>query len=163
MKNKEYNWWTDPKNKEEIEKRSWWNWPENKETFPLPISVNNHDGIWVATFNNETEKILGEEIHGVAQGETKEEAIERMFQLVRIAVHYTNDRMRSYQRWVPLRVGPWKSFGGRWISVFGIHIMFRYSKNAKGGWFIPLKKLNISIHNEWKSYRRYKKNHELKF
>ena len=65
MKNKEYNWWTDPKNKEEIEKRSWWNWPENKETFPLPISVNNHDGIWVATFNNETEKILGEEIHGV--------------------------------------------------------------------------------------------------
>ncbi len=39
MRKEKYNWWKDPKNKEEIDKLSWWDHPENKTTFNFPISV----------------------------------------------------------------------------------------------------------------------------
>lgn len=48
-----YNWWTDPKNKEYVERMSWWNHSENKETFNLPISISSD---WIAYRNYKLNK-----------------------------------------------------------------------------------------------------------
>ena len=149
------NWWEDPKNKEEIERISWWNHPENKEDYMLPISVVNSDGIWVATCNDETKEVLGEALHGCAQGDTKAEAIENMFQLIRFSHEYSEKCRRNYQRWVPFIKGSWNQIGSHWFIIFGWHVYFRYGKGMKGGKYIPFTKLNISIHSEWKTYKDY--------
>ena len=156
-KNKKYNWWDDPENKKEIERLSWWNHPDNKHDFMLPISVINSDGIWVAATNDETKEILGEGLHGVAQGDTKTEAIEEMFTTIRMQYEFEHERRMRYQCWVPFRKGLWNMVGGKWNVIVGFHFYFRYGKNMKGGWYIPLTKLNISISNEWAIYRKFKK------
>lgn len=156
----EYNWWEDPKNKEEVEKLSWWNHPENKENFSLPISITNSDNIWVATLNDETEKYLGKELSGCAQGETKQDAIEKMFMLIRMSHNYSEECRLRYQRWVPFRKGNWKHSGGKWFTIFGISTYFRYGKGMKGGWYVPFTKLNIRISSEWSIYRNWKKNNK---
>lgn len=152
-----YNWWDDPKNKEEVERISWWNHPENKEVFNLPIAVVKSEGGWVATCNSETEKYLGKKLHGCAQGKTKEEAISQMFLTIRITHEFSEQCRLSYQRFVPFRKGNWQRVGGMWFVVFGIHVYFRYGKGMKGGKYIPFTKLNISISNDWTLYRDSKK------
>lgn len=148
-----YNWWKDPKNKEEVEKLSWWNHDENIEIINFPIAVIKEGEYWTASTNNLTSKLLGDKLTGCASAKTKEEAIQRMFNIVRITHEYSEECRLSYQRWVPFRNGPWGQIGGNWIIIFGILIYFRYGKKMKGGWYLPLTKLNISITNEW----RYKK------
>lgn len=152
----EYNWWEDPKNKEEVERISWWNHPENKEYFRLPISVIRTDNVWVATCNDDTKVFLGEHLHGCAQGDTKEEAIQRMFELIQLAHNYSEECRRKYQRWVPFRKGAWNRTGGTWFVIFGIHFYFRRGKGMKGGRYIPFTKLNLSIYSEWAMYKRWK-------
>ena len=155
MQNK-YSWWEDPKNKEEVERISWWNHPENKEDYMLPISVVNSDGIWVATCNDETKKVLGDRLHGCAQGDTKADAIEKMFQLIRFSHEFSEREVMRYQRWVPFRKGDWKHTGGSWFVIFGLHFYLRYGKGMKGGKYIPFTKLNISFHSEWSAYKKWK-------
>jgi len=155
MQNK-YSWWEDPKNKEEVERISWWNHPENKEDYMLPISVINSDGVWVATCNDETKLVLGDRLHGCAQGDTKADAIEKMFQLIRFSHEFSERQVMRYQRWVPFRKGNWKHTGGGWFVIFGLHFYFRYGKGMKGGKYIPFTKLNISFHSEWAMYKKWK-------
>jgi hypothetical protein len=151
-----YNWWEDPKNKEQVERISWWNHPQNKEDYMLPISVVESDGVWVATCNDETKKVLGDGLHGCAQGDSKADAIDKMFQIIRLSHEHSEDCVRRYQRWVPFRKGDWGHIGGTWFVVFGFHVYFRYGKNMKGGWYLPFTKLNVSVYSEWASYRRWK-------
>lgn len=145
----------------------WWQQFENMEHFALPISLNNtsrdkdEEGMWVAATNDETEKILGDFLHGVSQGNTKEEAIANLFETIRIASYFAEDRYRSYQRFVPFRKGNWSHIGGRWFVVFGIHFYFRYGKGMRGGRYIPFTKLNISVSNEWAQYKEFKKKHRI--
>lgn len=152
-----YNWWTDPKNEEEVKRISWWDHEENKETFPLPISVVESEGMWTATCNKGTEKYLGERLHGCSQGKTKQEAIKKMFQTIRITHYFSEERMRMYECWVPFIKGDWNHTGGKWLTVFGIHIYFRHGSGMKGGRYIPFTNLNISVSNKWANYRRWKK------
>lgn len=152
----EYNWWTDPKNKEEVERISWWNHEKNKESFNFPISVVQSDDVWVVACNDETTKLLGEGLHSCSQGKTKEEAIASMFQLMRLTHEYAEECRLNYQRWVPLRVGPWKHRGGRWLAFFGLHVYFRHGKGMKGGHYIPFTKLNVSFSSDWTAYKKYK-------
>jgi hypothetical protein len=162
MENKEYNWWADPKNKHIIDYISWWKDPKNKITFPLPISIVYDDnGVWIAATNDETEALLGDKVGSVAQGETQEEAIKDLITHIKIQIEYYYDMSLSYERWVPLRIGPWSSIGGSWFTVFGFNFYFRYGKNMKHGWYIPFTKLNISIRNQWKIYREYRKSKKL--
>lgn len=156
MSKKNYNWWGDPKNKKEVERISWWNHPENKEDYMLPISVIESDGVWVATCNDETELVLGKRLHGCAQGDTKSDAIEKMFEIIRFSHEYSERQVMKYQRWVPFRSGKWEGIGTHWLVIFGLHFYFRSGKNMKGGWYIPLTNFNISFHNEWLSYRKNK-------
>lgn len=150
----ENNWWTDPKNKEEVEKLSWWNHEKNKTTFELPISVINEGEHWVATLNDDTKKYLGN-MNACAQGKSKEEALNKMFIMIQMAYNYNDECRLNYQRWVPLMVGPW-SIGGKWFSIFGFTFSFRVGKNMKGGMYIPFTKLNISISSQWAVYKRWK-------
>lgn len=157
MSNKSYNWWKDPKNKKHIDEISWWNQDENKSTYPLPISVKEDEGIWVATFNSDTETLLGKRMHGVAQGDTREDAVRNMLDVIRCVYEHYEEMEMKYKRWVPFRGGNWKKMGGNWFTIFGIHFYLRIGAGMKGGWYIPFTKLNISISSEWRNYKNFKK------
>ncbi len=164
-----YNWWDDPKNKEEIERISWWDHEQNKEIASLPIAIiqsqegkEGIDGVWIASTNTETEKFLGNGLTGCAQGKTKEEAIKKLFYIIKITHKYSEECRLNYQRWVPFRKGDWSQRGGRWIVIFGIHIYFRWGKQNKHGWFIPFTPLNIIINSEWVTYKNWMKKNKSK-
>lgn len=151
MKKNSYNWWEDPKNKEQVERISWWEHPENKTFVELPVAIVQDGNYWCIGTNKETEKLLGKDLSSVsASGDTKEEAITNFFSLLKASHSFEKMCRLKYQRWVPFRKGNWKHTGGTWFVVFGIHVYFRYGKGMKGGWYVPFTKLNISVHNEWK-------------
>ncbi len=156
MAKENYNWWNDPNNKEEVERISWWNHEKNKETFNFPISVMNDGELFIASCNDKTNKLLGDKLNGCATGKTKEEAINKMFILIRMTHDYSEECRLNYQRFVPFRKGNWNQIGGKWIIIFGIHIYFRYGKGMKGGVYVPFTKLNVSLSNEWVTYRKFK-------
>lgn len=163
-----YNWWTDPKNKEEVDRLSWWNHSENKTFFQLPISAVQSGEYWVASFNEDTEAIFGDSFSGCAQGDTREGAIRRLFLIVKYAHEFSEDRRRNYERFVPFQKGDWNRIGGRWFKVFGVHFSFRYGNGMKGGKYIPFTKLNISTYSSWRIYKQWKRklvnsepNHEV--
>jgi len=139
-----------------MENFNWWDDPKNKETFDLPISVINEDEYWVVSFTKETQLLLGEQMNHCAQGKTKEEAIDRLFAVVRFTNDYLEECGLSHQRWVPFRKGDWKHIGGKWIIIFGIQIYFRYGKGMKGGAYFPFTNLNVSVSSEWTAYKKYK-------
>lgn len=145
MKEK-YNWWTDPKNAEQVKKISWWEHEENKTTIELPVSIVEDNGHWIIGGNAETEKLIGPGLSHTASGHTKEEAISKFFLMMKISNEFESERARKYEKWVPFITGDWKQRGGRWFQVFGVHVYFRYGKGMKGGRYIPFTKLNISIH-----------------
>lgn len=156
-KDKNYSWWTDPKNKKEVDKISWWNHPKNQVFINFPIALINDGKYWVAsTRTDKSGKFLGEDLTGVSQGKTRKEAIEKLFLMIRYAHSYSEDCRLSYQRWVPFRKDSWGKIGGNWFSIFGFHIYFRYGKGNKEGWFVPFTKLNISFSSDWTVYKRYK-------
>lgn len=163
-KKQEYSWWDDPANAEKVKEMSWWDHKENKRMFNLPVSViqegDSEGDSWTASFNSDTERLFGEVLSGVASGATLEEAITRLFKIVQIDYNYNVEMKFNYQRWVPLIIGPWKFNGGRWFTVFGIHVYFRYGNKMMGGWYIPFTKLNIIVNNEWRSYNRWIKKHK---
>lgn len=162
-KDNSYNWWTDPQNKGQVEKISWWNHAQNKDFFSIPVSViNSHENHWVATCNEDTDKILGNKLHSCAQGETKEDAILKMFKLIQYTHDYTEECRLNYQRFVPFRKGDWKRTGGRWFNIFGINFYFRYGKGIKGGRYIMFTKQNISIRSDWTIYKNWKKENKPK-
>lgn len=157
MANEHYNWWEDPKNKEEVDRISWWDHPGNKEYFKLSISVIKSGDYWVATCNDDTKVFLGDKLHGCGQGKTKNEAIRRMFDIIRITHDYSEQCRLNYQRFVPFRCGNWKHIGGKWFIIYGINVYFRYGKGMKGGTYVPFTKLNILISNDWITYSNWKK------
>ena len=118
---------------------------------------------WTATFSEETEKLLGDKLHSCASGDTKEEAVEKMFMLMKWSHEYSEECRLNYQRFVPFRKGDWKRTGGKWFVIFGFHFNFRYGKQMKGGWFIPFTKQNISIHSDWSIYKEYKRKRKLTY
>jgi hypothetical protein len=155
MKQPEYNWWTDPNNADEVAKLSWWEHAANKVDVKLPISVISNNGTWVASTNEETEKLLGDGLTGVAQAKTQEDAINKLFLILRMNHEFAEEKYRDYMRWVPFMKGDWSYSGGRWFTVFGINVYFRYGKNMKRGFYVPLTKLNIMVSSHWTSYKKY--------
>lgn len=161
MIGKEKNWWTDPENAERVKELSWWEHPKNKITYPLPLScIESDNKYWVIASNKETVDLLGHHV-SASQGKTKDDAIYQFFSNMRFMYEYQEECRLRYQRWVPLRVGPWSSIGGNWFAIFGIHISFRIARPKmrqlmKGGWFVPLTNLNISVRSDWRTYRNYK-------
>lgn len=151
-----YNWWKDPANKERVEKLSWWNHPENQTMVEIPVAIIQDGKYWIVSSNDETKKFLGN-LGAVAQGDTKDEALRHFFTILQMDYDHNVEERMKFSRWVPLKIGPWKSIGGKWFSVFGIHVSFRYGDGMKGGWYVPFTKLNISMHSEWAVYRNCKR------
>ena len=158
MQKDNYNWWDDPKNEEEIKRISWWEHPISKKFFDFPISAVESDGYWVVACNSDTEKLIGNGLSVSAQGKTKEEALKKMFMMIALTHDYSEECRLNYQRWVPFRKGDWKHSGGTWFIIFGIQFYFRHGNGMKGGVYIPFTKLNISISNDWITYRNWKLN-----
>lgn len=152
----EYNWWKDPKNLEEVNRISWWTKSENRAYVELPIALVNDGIYWVASTIDEN-KFLGEHLHSCVQARSQDEAISKLFEMIRFRAIYSEGCRLRYQRFVPFRKGPWGQTGGNWISVFGIHIYIRYGKTMKGGWYVPFTQLNISTYSDWCTYRKWKK------
>jgi len=134
----------------------WWDKPENQEDFNLSISVIESDGIWVVSTNDKTKDYLGNKLSACASGKTKEQAISRLFLIIRHTHEFTEECRLNYQRFVPFRKGDWKKSGGTWFVVFGFHVYFRYGRPMLHGFYIPFTKLNISFSSDWKTYRKYK-------
>ncbi len=151
----EYNWWTDPKNKEQVERLSWWEHPENKTFIEIPVSIIQDGKYFCLASNSATEALVGENVVHSTQGKSREEVIAKMFTLMKVHNKWLNEQRISYQRWVPFRKGPWSKIGGHWFAIFGLHFNFRYG-NVKYGWYVPFTKLNISFQNEWKLYKKWK-------
>lgn len=150
---KQYNWWTDPANAEEVKRLSWWEHPENKTFLQIPISIIEKDGYCVIAPNKDTEKMCGDFFNGInASGRSREETLNSFFELIRVSKRWEIDRRLSYERWVPFR-----RMANHWFAIFGITFYFRYGKNMKRGWYIPFTKLNISVTNLWKTYNKWKK------
>jgi hypothetical protein len=153
---KAYNWWEDPKNTEEVQRISWWEHSENKTFIQFPLSIINDHGYFVVASNSETKQLIGNIGGSSAQGDTLKGAVDQYFKLIKFHHEFLNEKMLSYQRWVPFRKGPWGKIGGNWFAIFGINMHFRYGKGMKGGFYIPYTKLNISLHNNWNAYNRWK-------
>lgn len=135
---------------------NWWEVPENKTLVELPISVIQDGNFWCVCANEETEKLLGKDLSSVyvGGGNTKQEAIDSFFSLLRASYSHEKACRMKYQRWVPFRKGNWKHVGGTWFVIFGIHVYLRRGKGMKGGWYVPFTNLNISVYSEWKSSTR---------
>ena len=149
-KDKHYNWWEDPVNKEEADKLSWWEHPENKTTIELPVSMIWDGKYWSIAGNSETERLFGKGLIQGACGKTKEKAIKEFFTLIKIVFEDYKNSSDKYEKWVPFIKGPWKHIGDQWFQVFGIHVYFRIGKGMQGGWYVPFTKLNISTNNLWR-------------
>lgn len=145
----------------EKENYNWWDNPKYKEKASIPISLIESDGVWVAASNSETETILGDRLTGCAQGKTKEEAIKKFLEIIKLSHEFSEEHRLNYQRFVPFRKGDWNHTGGHWFVVFGIHVYFRYGKGMRGGRYIPFTKLNVMISSEWALYRNFKKEEHL--
>lgn len=159
---KTYNWWTDPKNKETVERISWWEHSENKTHLHIPVSIIKSEEQWTIGCNSETEKLIGEDLASVtASGDSKEKAIRVFFILLKAGHRYEKECRLKYQRWVPFRKGEWGHIGGTWFVIFGIHVYLRKGKGMKGGIYIPFTKLNIRVYNEWLSYKKWKENEKM--
>lgn len=119
-------------------------------TLPVEYIVDEFNGkeYHIIVSSDETKKFL--DIPIVVQANSKEEAIKQFWMTANIHLDYLEERGYQADKWEPLRIGPWKKYGGRWVSIFGQFFSFRYGKKNKGGWFVPFTKLNISYHNQWR-------------
>lgn len=140
--NENYNWWKDPKNQSAVD---------------LPISIIQSEDCWTVSIRDDQEKYLGKSVKVCCSGSSKEQAVERLFEVIRIIHRLSEEKRLNYQRWVPFRRGDWSKTGGMWFVIFGIRFYFRYGRDMKFGWFIPFTRLNISVSSEWKIYREWKK------
>lgn len=84
----------------------------------------------------------------IASGKNKEEAENEFWNHVNILHLYYKKRADELDKWKPLQIGPW-GIGGKWFTIYGIQVYFRYGKNMKYGWYIPFTKLNVMITNHW--------------
>lgn len=98
----------------------------------------------------ETEEKLGKYLcTAYGNGKTIEEAEQQFYTILKLLTDIDRERSLELDLWKPFQKGDWSMLGGTWVTIFGIHIYFRYGKNMKHGWFIPFTKLNISTHNYW--------------
>lgn len=83
------------------------------------------------------------------QGDTLEDAEAEFWLYLRVGYNFYKDRSEELDKWKPLQLGAWKGIATHWITIFGLHLYFRYGKNMKYGWYIPFTKLNITFTNYW--------------
>lgn len=138
---------------------NWWEDPVNRTFIQIPVSIVGEEGWYcIISSNSYTEKLIGQSAPWItASANSRQEAIDKFFELFRSDMRHSEFLIMKYQRWVPLKIGAWFSAGGTWFSIFGFRFYFRYGSRMKGGWHVPFTKLNISFHNEWRQFNRFRK------
>lgn len=127
--------------------------PDQYTTIEIPLGYSQDENCVVLFSTDETDKVLGK-IPIVIQGESLSQAKADYLSLLKWHIEHLEDRSRQLDLWKPFQKGDWSHTGGKWFTVFGIHVYFRYGKGMKYGWHVPFTKLNISMNNYWK--RKYK-------
>lgn len=118
---------------------------------PVDMFIDE-DGSVVLSSTEETQKLFGSGI--VSHGKTVEEAEKMFWSMVESTTTYNSERSKELDKWKPLQIGPWKTIGGRWFTIFGIQFYFRKKSDLikikmVGGRFIPFTKWNVRVKNLW--------------
>lgn len=90
----------------------------------------------------------------VSQGHTLEAAEKKFIQLAGYMQEYYIERSNDLDRWKPFNKGNWSRRGGTWFTVFGVGLYFRFGQGMKGGFYVPLTKMNITFTNHWKAIKK---------
>lgn len=115
-----------------------------EDTLTIPIKkIKDIDGSYVLT----SEKKYFQSI--VASGKTLEKAKENFWKMFEVMWNHHLKRSQELNKWKPFQKGDWSHIGGTWFTIFGIQVYIRYGKPMRGGVYIPLTKINISIRNYW--------------
>ena len=125
-------------------------------TLELPVEYIKDEKFHIIKTNKKSEDIF--EQFFIVQGDSFEEAEREFWQMVKFNSNFHKVRSGELNKWKLFQKGPWGQIGGNWFTILGINIFFRYGKNMKGGWYVPLTKFNISVHNYW--FKPKKQNHE---
>lgn len=117
------------------------------KSVPLEVEIiTSEEGVCIST-TDKSYDIIG--FHIVVQENTLEAATEHFWKSAKIASSYHQKRSKELNKWKPFQKGEWKSTAGSWFIVYGFKFYFRYGADMKGGWYIPLTKMNITITNLW--------------
>lgn len=119
-----------------------------KKSIKIPVEYRKENGTHIIRTTEETKKYFGQHIIGYADNSA--DAEKDFWRYVKTLNEYHLNRSIELDKWKPLQLGDWSHTGGKWITVFGFHINFRYGEGMKGGFYIPLTKLNISFVNYWR-------------
>jgi hypothetical protein len=126
---------------------------ELKTSLEIPVGYEEGEiegRKFVVMFNtDETDKAIGK-VNIVVEAETLDDAKEDFLKIIKVHLLWTEKRSHELNLWKPFQKGPWGHIGGSWLTIFGMHIYFRYGKGMKGGRYIPFTKLNISLSNYWR-------------
>lgn len=116
----------------------------------LPVILREEEGYFVLSTTPESKRILGGHAF-VCQGKNMEDVQKKFWVMVTMMCKYHLKRSNDLDKWKPFQKGNWKSIGGKWIKIFGLHFSFRYGKRGvmKHGRYIPFTKLNIMFSNAW--------------
>lgn len=124
---------------------------DNLNTEKIKISIPAilfHEGeMFTIMTTDESEKIIGQPLF--ASGKSQEEAENKIWELMRYTNKFHIERSNELDKYKFFQHGSWGKMGGNWFSILGINVYFRKGEGMKGGWYVPLTKLNISIHNHW--------------
>lgn len=123
---------------------------------PSPKSINDyqvridgimkeyHDGSFIFTAKNRTFKPC------FGSGFKPEQAEQEFLVTLEAMIDFYTYSYKKLERLAIFYKGDWSRKGGSWFTILGIHFYFRYGKGMRGGWYIPLTKLNITVNNLWK-------------
>lgn len=110
------------------------------------IKINGSDEV-LLSFSDKKEYFINESIYGT--GKNVEEAEKMFLEMAQFNAKFYLSEHNKLNKLAIFMKGPWSHIGGRWFTILGINVNFRYGKNMKHGFYIPFTKLNINITNAW--------------
>jgi hypothetical protein len=119
----------------------------------IPVAMAQGEGYFVIFNTDETDKLIGK-TNIVVQGDSIEDAKSKYLWILKSHIDYMEKRSNDLNKWKSFQKGDWKHIGGTWFTLFGFNVFFRRGKNMKGGWYVPLTNLNITIWNYWTMYKK---------
>ena len=121
-----------------------------KESIKISIDVDLiHDGRnYIITTNGKSDKYFGAAI--VSTGKTIEEAERKFWIMASFSNEYHVNRSNELDKWKLFQKSDGFQRGVGWVTILGIKFYIRHGRQNKGGWFIPLTDINITIINHWR-------------
>lgn len=137
-----------------------------KTTIEIPVRYEemiSKDEKYVVMFNGDEFTDLFPKLGIVEQATSLDEAKADFLRTLSFHFKYLQKRQVKADCWIPLE---WNYSGTGlrtfWVKIFGLRFYFRIARKEpkfpmKGGWFVPLTRLNISFYNCWKNQNNGRK------